>query len=285
MGIEDSIVGSLRLVRAKPEGVPLQAWLGDATAEAPVRFPADGPTFAVGQRVRFARAVDRYPHFLVEEGREGEVAWADGSLCVRVDGHLEGAQEWGNCVVWYPSMDDSVPSEDLVVVREAPEPTDQLVWEYERFAEREGLRLGSADEVDGVDLDGKPLSRRQRQWVTEFSEHWYLVQEDGAPVPFFNPQWGRCVMVDRELHDRMSRDLFRPVHMGGGCLAWMRGSDADHVLLTYGDSDVGTWADAGSPGWGASRYVGEACTADGDAPWDLPLEAAVAAALALPVPA
>lgn len=59
----------------------------------------------VGSRVRLVRDVERYPHFVADEGRTGMVTRLDDDLiAVQLDDPLEGAEEWSNEVRWYAGM-------------------------------------------------------------------------------------------------------------------------------------------------------------------------------------
>jgi hypothetical protein len=54
-----------------------------------------------GQRVRFVRDVDRFPHFIARKGETGlYIGHRMGIDAVRLDSHKVGAEEWGNCVLW-----------------------------------------------------------------------------------------------------------------------------------------------------------------------------------------
>lgn len=58
-----------------------------------------------GQRVRLAREIERYPHYVAPAGAEGTVTKNDKDLiAVRLDDQLEGAEEWDNEVQWYEGM-------------------------------------------------------------------------------------------------------------------------------------------------------------------------------------
>ena len=71
---------------------------------------------AVGTRVRLTNAVDRYPHFIAPQGATGTlVTSAPGVVAMYLDEHLDGAEEWGNEVRWYPSNGD-FPADDMEVL-------------------------------------------------------------------------------------------------------------------------------------------------------------------------
>ena len=60
----------------------------------------------VGTRVRLCRAVDRYPHFRLPAGKLGTITCSNPAvISVRMDDHVDGAEEWGNCVEWYAQDD------------------------------------------------------------------------------------------------------------------------------------------------------------------------------------
>lgn len=59
----------------------------------------------VGTRVRTRHAIDRYPHFLAPAGALGTVtstpsADPSGTLCVKMDEIIDGAEDWDNEIVW-----------------------------------------------------------------------------------------------------------------------------------------------------------------------------------------
>lgn len=55
----------------------------------------------VGTRWQLTRNVDRYPHFIAPEGAEGTITSVDEyNICLRMDDHLPGAEEWDNEVCW-----------------------------------------------------------------------------------------------------------------------------------------------------------------------------------------
>jgi hypothetical protein len=57
----------------------------------------------VGARARLSRIVDRYPHFCIDPGATGTITESDEQLiCLRMDCHVEGAEEWDNEVCWTP---------------------------------------------------------------------------------------------------------------------------------------------------------------------------------------
>jgi hypothetical protein len=74
----------------------------------------------LGTRVRLRHAVDRFPHFLVEAGALGTVSHTpggdpSGTLCVRMDEHVAGAEDWENEIVWSVGDGDD-PLRDLEIV-------------------------------------------------------------------------------------------------------------------------------------------------------------------------
>lgn len=72
----------------------------------------------VGTRVRLVSPADRYPNFIVMPGGMGTVAdVSDECLWVKMDEHIDGAEEWDNCIEWYLPCDD--PCESLSIVEYA----------------------------------------------------------------------------------------------------------------------------------------------------------------------
>lgn len=62
--------------------------------------------FRVGARVRTRVEIDRYPSFLVAAGETGTVVVSDeGTLSVRMDQHIVGAEEWDNEIMWTENED------------------------------------------------------------------------------------------------------------------------------------------------------------------------------------
>lgn len=70
----------------------------------------------VGTRVRLKHPVDRYPHFLAAEGATGTVHYLSDVYEVKMDEHLEGAEEWDNAIQWALENGDQ-PLEDVEVLR------------------------------------------------------------------------------------------------------------------------------------------------------------------------
>lgn len=74
----------------------------------------------VGTKVRLMHEVDRYPHFIAAKGMVGVVSHADEhTVCVRMDEHLPGAEEWDNEVVWSVGDGDD-PARDVEIVEPTP---------------------------------------------------------------------------------------------------------------------------------------------------------------------
>jgi hypothetical protein len=70
----------------------------------------------VGARVQLRHAVDRYPHFLAPEGATGTVTEATADVyAVRMDTHLDGAEDWDNQIHWYPTSGDT-PLNDITAL-------------------------------------------------------------------------------------------------------------------------------------------------------------------------
>ncbi len=59
---------------------------------------------AKGSRWRLRRDVMRFPHFTARAGLTGVVSSDpdDYNICLRIDAHLPGAEEWDNDVCWAP---------------------------------------------------------------------------------------------------------------------------------------------------------------------------------------
>lgn len=54
-----------------------------------------------GIRMRLVRDVERWPFFVAPAGAVGTVTYADDhTVCLRMDDHLPGAEEWDNEIVW-----------------------------------------------------------------------------------------------------------------------------------------------------------------------------------------
>lgn len=69
----------------------------------------------VGERYRLVRDVERYPHFLAQEGQVGTIVHSDDRVvALRMEDFIPGAEAWDNEVHVYP--DDG----ELVVDYMAP---------------------------------------------------------------------------------------------------------------------------------------------------------------------
>ena len=56
---------------------------------------------AVGQRVRFVRDVERFPHARILAGELGEISFNDGDqIAVTPDKHRPELCEWGGEILW-----------------------------------------------------------------------------------------------------------------------------------------------------------------------------------------
>jgi hypothetical protein len=78
----------------------------------PVDFSGHPP---VDARVRLRHDVDRYPHFLARAGATGTVTTDDDVFTVRMDEHIDGAEEWDNEIVWSP-RDGDRPNDDVEMI-------------------------------------------------------------------------------------------------------------------------------------------------------------------------
>ena len=61
--------------------------------------------FKEGERVELRHDVDRYPHFVADAGEHGTVSYTHedahgGTIAVRMDNPINGAEEWNNEVQW-----------------------------------------------------------------------------------------------------------------------------------------------------------------------------------------
>jgi hypothetical protein len=56
----------------------------------------------IGDRYMLRHNVDRYPHFVAKEGATGVLVVQKG-CCIQLsmDEHIDGAEEWDNCICWY----------------------------------------------------------------------------------------------------------------------------------------------------------------------------------------
>lgn len=87
-----------------------QAFVGMVAANLPSN------SLKVGDRVKLTRTIDRYPHFIAHDGLTGTVTEVGREIVsVKMDEHLDGAEEWANEIHWYPLNDDE-PLDDLEVI-------------------------------------------------------------------------------------------------------------------------------------------------------------------------
>ena len=59
----------------------------------------------IGERVELRHEVERFPHFVVAAGEQGTVSYNHqdehgGTIAVRMDNPIDGAEEWNNEVQW-----------------------------------------------------------------------------------------------------------------------------------------------------------------------------------------
>jgi len=63
----------------------------------------------VGDRVALTRDVERFPSFVAYEGMRGTIKLMDakaGVFSVEMDDHIDGCEEWENCIDWHDDMGD-----------------------------------------------------------------------------------------------------------------------------------------------------------------------------------
>jgi hypothetical protein len=72
--------------------------------------------FAVGDRVRLVRDVERFPFFCARAGLSGVVVGADEFLRVRMEEHIPEASDWDNCIIWMAADERDDAIGDLVRV-------------------------------------------------------------------------------------------------------------------------------------------------------------------------
>jgi hypothetical protein len=55
----------------------------------------------IGTRWRLTRMVERFPHFTAPAGAVGVITRSEAfSIALKLDDHLDGAEEWDNEVCW-----------------------------------------------------------------------------------------------------------------------------------------------------------------------------------------
>ena len=69
-----------------------------------------------GTRVRLTAYVERFPSFSVEAGGLGTVTFNDpDSLCIQMDEHIHGGEDWDNEIVWSPEDDQDFENPPLAL--------------------------------------------------------------------------------------------------------------------------------------------------------------------------
>lgn len=71
---------------------------------------------AVGDRVKTLRVVDRWPHAAILAGAEGAVSVCEDTpsgylVCVKLDEHVPGLEEWDNEVQWFDDLISDLPAD------------------------------------------------------------------------------------------------------------------------------------------------------------------------------
>jgi hypothetical protein len=80
--------------------VPGQVYTWIRTASPGIIEPASLPN--VGERAKLRRLVERFPHFWVAAGAEGTITEATELIALKMDEHVDGAEEWDNELCWTP---------------------------------------------------------------------------------------------------------------------------------------------------------------------------------------
>jgi Replication-relaxation len=87
-----------------------------AVHHLPLQHVATPPTSDdfpyIGQRVRLARDVNRYPDYLASAGLAGRIVSTEGGVRVKMDLPLPGAENAGNCIFWPLRPDPEDPQWD-----------------------------------------------------------------------------------------------------------------------------------------------------------------------------
>jgi len=79
----------------------------------------------IGDRVRIARTIDLYPLNVYPVGLTGTVCGTADHMQVRLDQHFGELEEWGNCLLLHPSLEEGPVADDFGPIQDRPfEPTD-----------------------------------------------------------------------------------------------------------------------------------------------------------------
>lgn len=112
----------------------------------------DCPKPKQGMRIRTKRKIERFPNFSLTMIDEGTIVTAtDALISVKMDNFIKGAEEWDNCIEYYPyrmdnfwddfdpiesELTDKTKESDMMKrMKEALENLgkDEFVEEYNRF--------------------------------------------------------------------------------------------------------------------------------------------------------
>lgn len=72
----------------------------------------------VGARVVLRRRIERYPHFAVDPGEGRGTVQLSGErlVSIRMDDHIDGAEEWDNCIAWTEPSELLDLADDIEIV-------------------------------------------------------------------------------------------------------------------------------------------------------------------------
>lgn len=157
--------------------------------------------------MRLVHNVDRFPHFIAMQGATGTINYADdASVCVRMDDHLPGAEEWDNEIVWTSDEAD-------------------FRWGTSDPLGRAGVRLhAAADSSEGDDMIEKYRKLRR--------ENPYLPAHHALAIAKAKIERGDW---EQDAHDRWTLEL------EGGLTALLT---VETESIFPKDHDYGEYADA-----------------------------------------
>lgn len=103
-------------------------------------------------KVRFKRAVDRFPHFLVPPGATGQlVLLTEKEAAVKLDVPLHGCEDWDNKVYWDNDCDS--PVSDMALDLEVLPTLDALLVLTKLASNPQAKKLVE-DDLDAAGFEG-----------------------------------------------------------------------------------------------------------------------------------
>lgn len=178
-------------------------------------------------KVRLKAAVDRFPHFLANAGLTGTlIECTDKCATIKMDEHLNGAEEWDNCIHFYgmngsvgDQLNECVETLDGTEIKVITKGTQLLIEAEVNNVEEEGTLKVTMPYVSSAGLHseqvvvGVPTSciKYKTQISTKFLvvmiKNNKIEQQDGADKKWDAAVLGKNMVIHEKVDHALIRDM------------------------------------------------------------------------------